>query len=573
MNDPSSMTRADLAQAMRSMESSPRATEEIRHLLRELQRHQLELEMQNRELQEAQQALEESRNRYMELYDFAPMACVSLDERACIQDLNLTGAALLGKDRSYLQGLPFTPFVDPSDVSRFFLHLRQCIAGQTSSTELRLRINGTRLDVRLHSAPIQDGDTRRRVCRTAILDITELRQMHLRLSLAERLATVGTIAAGIAHEINNPLAFLMGNLGLATRAVQAQRPTPEQQASGAPPESHASAEALKALDEAQAGAERIQHIVKDLVTFARPSQAQTLRVNVQQVLELSLKMAMVEIRHRAQIVRDYTEVPEVVADSDRLGQVFLNLLVNAAQAIPEGAAHRNEIRLRLRASEQEVLVQIQDTGEGIRPDVLERVFDPFFSTKQVGQGMGLGLAISHSLVVQMGGTITVESHPGQGSTFSLRLPAVPASQTVPAPQTVPVAPPPPEVPSPSLRHGRILIVDDEPRFGQTLRMTLMPEHEVTYTASAAQALEWIAKGAHYDAILCDLMMPDVTGRQFYETLCNHSPELARRIIFMTGGAYTPTSMDFVARMTNPLISKPFKPAELDKLLAPLLPSA
>ncbi len=551
MSKNSGMTQVDLTRALHSIESDPRASDELRRVLRELQRHQLELEMQNRELQEAQQALEESRNRYMELYDFAPMACVSLNERACIQDLNLTGAALLRKDRTYLQGLPFTPFVDPADVSRFLLHVRRCIAGETLSTELQLRIKGERLDVRLHSAPIQEGGLHRRVCRTAIVDITELRQMQLRLSLSERLATVGTLAAGIAHEINNPLAFLMNSLGLATRAVQAQVPAP--------------AEALKPLADAQLGAERIRDIVKDLVTFARPTEAQTLRVNVQQVLELSLKMAMVEIRHRARIVRDYAEVPEVVADSDRLGQVFLNLLVNAAQAIPEGEAHRNEIRLRLRVSEQAVLVQIQDTGEGIRPDILERVFDPFFSTKNVGKGMGLGLAISHSLVAQMGGTITVESQPGRGSTFSVSLPVATASQARP------VAPPARQAPAPTPRRGRILIVDDEPRFGQTLRMTLVPDHEVTYTPSSVQALEWIEQGAQYDAILCDLMMPEVTGRQLYETLREHSPELARRVIFMTGGAYTPTSMDFVARMSNPLLTKPFKPADLDALLAVLLP--
>ncbi|RYZ40039.1 MAG: PAS domain S-box protein, partial [Myxococcaceae bacterium] len=412
-------TTADrtVTQALHTLENSPNAPEELRGLLRELQRHQLELELQNRELQEAQQALEESRNRYMELYDFAPMACASLDANGCIQDLNLTGANLLGQNRSYLQGLPFTPFVDPVDVGRFFGHLRQCIDGETVSTELRLRIARRQVEVRLVSAPLEDTGSPVRMCRTAIFDITELRQMQVRLSLAERLAAVGTLAAGIAHEVNNPLAFLMGSLSLATHALRAPAPSSVDPELLAVARHHTGAsQALEALGHAQAGAERIQDIVKDLGAFARPTAPRERSVNVEQVLELALKMAMVEIQHRAHVVRDYTPVPEVVADSVRLGQVFLNLLVNAAQAIPEGMASRHEIRVRLRASAEGVFVHIQDTGEGMAPDILEHIFDPFFTTRPMGQGLGLGLAISHNLVSQMNGAITVDSAPDQGST-------------------------------------------------------------------------------------------------------------------------------------------------------------
>jgi signal transduction histidine kinase len=442
--------------------------------------------------------------------------------------------------------------VDSADVSRFLLHVRRSIAGETLRTELRLRIGESRLDVRLHSAPLHD-DGRGRMCRTAILDITELRQMQLRLSLAERLATVGTIAASIAHEINNPLAFLMGNVSLATRMLSASSGLPVEQA-------------LTALAEAQSGAERIQGIVKDLGAFARPPESQSRRVHVQQVLELSLKMAMTEIQHRARVVRDYEEMPEIVADGALLGQVFLNLLVNAAQAIPEGAAQKNEIRVRLRTAEQAVLVQIQDTGEGMPAHVVERLFEPFFTTKPVGKGMGLGLAISHSMASQMGGSITVESQPGRGSTFTVRFPAAPPLRE--APVVLPVRP----SPSAPARRGQILIVDDEPKFGQTLRLLLSTTHEATYTPRATEALAWLQGGRHYDAILCDLMMADVTGKQFYEELLQFSPELARRVIFMTGGAYTPASLDFVMRMTSPLLTKPFRVEDLDKLLAPLLPS-
>ncbi|NOK13253.1 ATP-binding protein [Corallococcus exercitus] len=561
------MTRADLTQAMQALENNPSAPEELRGLLRELQRHQLELEMQNRELQEAQQALEESRNRYMELYDFAPMACVSLDAKACIQDLNLTGAGLLGQDRTHLQGMPFTPFVDPADLGRFFAHVRQCIDGETVSTELRLRIARRRIEVRLHSAPLEDGRLPGRMCRTAIIDITELRQMQVRLSMSERLAVVGTLAAGIAHEINNPLAFLMGSLSLATHALRAPAPATVDAELLASTRHHTGAtQALEALSHAQAGAERIQDIVKDLGTFARPTAPQGRTVDVEQVLELALKMATVEIRHRAHVVRDYVKVPEVVADSVRLGQVFLNLLVNAAQAIPEGTASRHEIRVRLRTSDEGVLVQVQDTGQGIAPDVLEHIFDPFFTTKRMGQGLGLGLAISHSLVAQMNGSISVESTPGGGSTFTVQLPASSAPREVPVARA-------PRYPALTPRRGRILIVDDERSFGVTLRLLLLDVHEADYTPRAKEALEWLREGRRYDAILCDLMMAEVTGRQFHEALREELPEQAQRIIFMTGGAYTPSSREFVEQTTRPLITKPFKREALDALLVPLLPRA
>ncbi|MCY1035204.1 ATP-binding protein [Corallococcus sp. BB11-1] len=567
MDGRSGKKQADLTQALHTLENSPNAPEELRGLLRELQRHQLELELQNRELQEAQQALEESRNRYMELYDFAPMACASLDANGCIQDLNLTGANLLGQNRSYLQGLPFTPFVDPVDVGRFFGHLRQCIDGETVSTELRLRIARRQVEVRLVSAPLEDTGSPVRMCRTAIFDITELRQMQVRLSLAERLAAVGTLAAGIAHEVNNPLAFLMGSLSLATHALRAPAPSSVDPELLAVARHHTGAsQALEALGHAQAGAERIQDIVKDLGAFARPTAPRERSVNVEQVLELALKMAMVEIQHRAHVVRDYTPVPEVVADSVRLGQVFLNLLVNAAQAIPEGMASRHEIRVRLRASAEGVFVHIQDTGEGMAPDILEHIFDPFFTTRPMGQGLGLGLAISHNLVSQMNGAITVDSAPDQGSTFTVRLPAAPSP-------VQPRVPPPPTPPPTPLPRGRILIVDDERSFGATLRLLLMDAHEVTYTPSAKQALEWLREGRRYDAILCDLMMAEVTGKQFHAALREQAPEQALRIIFMTGGAYTPSSREFVEQLTLPLIDKPFKRETLDALLAPLLARA
>jgi signal transduction histidine kinase/CheY-like chemotaxis protein len=549
--DYSDMSRADLLRALESSESAAVERDELKLLLRELQRHQLELELQNRELRESQQALEESRSRYAELYDFAPMACLSLDSRGCIQEINLTGAALLRRERSQLIGRPLSPLVVPADVVPFLQHVRRCFAGESLVTELGLRLGGgKRIKVRLHSAPYNGSLPHARLCRTALIDVTELRQMELRLSVAERLASVGTLAAGVAHEINNPLAFLYNNLELATRGLK-------------PLEGLAPVEKVfQALEDARTGATRIQDIVRDLVAFARPEERSTGQVDIQQVLELAAKMAMGEIRHRARLVRDYGDVPPVAATESRLGQVFLNLLVNAAHAIPEGAAERNEIRLRTRHQGGAVVVEVHDTGRGIPAEELGRIFDPFFTTKPVGQGMGLGLAISHSLVAALGGALSVESEPGQGSVFRVQLPVAPVRQVAPPP-AVPVR-------SSATVRGAVLIVDDEPLLGESLQLLLKEEHEVIRTTRAQEALELIRGGRRFHAILCDLMMAEMTGQQFHEQLARFNPEQSQRIIFMTGGAFTPGTRDFLAKVSNPQLLKPFKLEQLNRLMAPLL---
>jgi PAS domain S-box-containing protein len=546
MSDYATLSRAELAQALESVESTPLAPDYLKHLLRELQRHQLELELQNRDLREAQQQLEESRARYVDLYDFAPMACMSLDSRACIRELNLTGASLLGRERSQLLGQPFVPFVDPPDLSRFLQHVRQCVLGKQVNLELGLRVGQQRFEVRLHSAPFDSGGVQGNLCRTAILDITELRQMQFRLSLTERLATVGTLAAGVAHEINNPLSFLMGHLKHATHQLLREPSTENVEL------------ALKDLTTAWTGAERIRDIVRNLGTFCRPEEGFPSPVDVRQVLDDSVKLAMAELRHRAHLVRDYGNVPNVLADSSRLGQVFLNLLMNAAQALPEGKADQNEIRLRVRAVEEAVVIEVKDTGTGIPPELLGRIFDPFFTTRQVGRGMGLGLSISHGLVTALGGELTVESEVGRGSVFRVRLPMTKLRPT--------------ESPSPSPsrrespRRGRLLIVDDELAVAQSLQLLLEPEHDVTLARDGREALEQLRGGVRYDAILCDLMMPEMTGNQFHEELSRILPEQAARIIFMTGGAFTPETRTFLERVTNLKLLKPFTKEELDRFL-------
>ena len=350
---------------------------------------------------------------------------------------------------------------------------------------------------------------------------------------------MGALAAGVGHEINNPLAYVIANLDFIAADLLsfAENPAP------------ARLTGLKeAIGDARQGAERIRRIVRDLKVFSRGNDDERGPKDIHQILESSTSMAWNEIRHRARLVKDFGRIPPVDGNESRLGQVFVNLLVNAAHAIREGQAESNEIRLVTRLDgENRVVVEVRDTGCGIPPDVLARVFDPFFTTKPVGVGTGLGLSICRSIIAGLGGDISVESVVGKGTTFRVALPVAHLATAEPAPVTKPVA---------SCRRGRILIVDDEPMIGAALRRVLSPEHDVDVVTSGRAALEQRAKGNEYDVIFSDLMMPKMTGMDLHGELQKVSPEQAARIVFLTGGAFTQRAREFLELVQNQYIEKP-----------------
>jgi CheY-like chemotaxis protein len=283
-------------------------------------------------------------------------------------------------------------------------------------------------------------------------------------------------------------------------------------------------------------------------------------VDLHVALERSVKIAQHQLEHRARVVRCYGELPEVRGDEGQLGQVFLNLLVNAAQAIPEGAAERHEVRITTRVGpDGGAEVEISDTGRGMSPEELGRAFDPFFTTKVAG--LGLGLAIAHGTVRALGGALTAESTVGRGSTFRVCLPPAPAAL---APE-VPPSPPAPE----ATERLRILVVDDDVNFGKSLGTMLRFDHEVVVHPHARRALEQLREDAAFDVVLCDVMMPEMTGRDFYEELEQVAPALRARVIFMTGGAFTPAMRAFLDRVPNGRVTKPFRQAELEQCIRTL----
>lgn len=378
----------------------------------------------------------------------------------------------------------------------------------------------------------------------------EKKKMQEQLLISDRMATVGLLAAGVAHEINNPLAILASNLDLV--AQQVSQLTADKPRDGSPDASASRlADLAESLGDAREAAERVRLIVRDLKVLSRSGDAVSHNlVDIRGVLESAIRMASNEVRHRARLTRAYADVPPVYGNESRLGQVFLNLIVNAAHAIPEGHAETNEIKFVIRMEAPgRVAVEIHDTGAGIPDDALPHIFDSFFTTKAATAGTGLGLAICRRIIAEHDGEISVQSQVGVGTVFRTLLPA--ASQ-----QAAGSSAEPPAVVAG--RRGRILAVDDEPMLCSVIQKILGADHDVTTITSAKEALRMVGEGARYDLILCDLMMPEMTGMDFHARLTQLAPDQAAKFIFMTGGAFTEGTRTFLADARNVSIEKPFR---------------
>ncbi|MFZ5891656.1 MAG: ATP-binding protein [Myxococcota bacterium] len=375
---------------------------------------------------------------------------------------------------------------------------------------------------------------------------------------ADRLMALGTLAAGIAHDINNPLTYVLGSLEYVERALSEAR---DQEAGGTAVLGQGMVEALM---NAREGAERVRHIVRDLMTFARPIADTKQLVDVESVLDSMVSLAWNEIRHRARLVKRYARVPAVEGDESRLGQVFLNLIVNAAQAIDAGALPDGAITLSTAVEGDHVVIEVADTGTGIEKTDLPHVFEPFFTTKPAGKGNGLGLTICRTIVASHGGDIRVSSDDGKGSTFRVSLPV---AKRVPTQRD--------EAPTSSdarAKRSRILVIDDEPLLGQTLTYAFAGRHDLVLATSGREAIRRLGEDADYDLVLCDLMMPDVSGPKVFEVVEQEHPELVPRFAFMTGGAFTERAQEFLERYPGRRIDKPFTISEIEQLLADLASS-
>jgi two-component system cell cycle sensor histidine kinase/response regulator CckA len=502
----------------------------------------------------AEEALRQSEEQYRQIVETTSDGIIQLDRADVIVFANHPAAEMLGYQPSEMVGKPFS-LVTVADKTEASQTPRQTRLGANASWDGSLRRrDGAEVVVSMTSTPIVGGDAER-VGRIAVIrDVTERRKLQSQLMVSDRMASVGTMAAGVAHEINNPLAAVLANLDYIAESLVRLTGSERGPMSYAARDAWIREEVKPSLDDAREAAERVRFIVRDLKMFSRsPSEERTGPVNVKAIMESSLRMAWNEVRHRARLAKNYGVIPDVDANEARLGQVFLNLIVNAAQAMPEGRAEENEIRVSTRLEGDQVIVEVRDTGAGIPAENLTRIFDAFFTTKGVGEGSGLGLAICYRIVKDIGGDLTVESEVGVGTVFRVSLPVAKAEaiETVALPPTTPAA-----------RRGRILLVDDEEMVIRALTRILSRGNDVVSTLAAKDALARCERGEEFDLILCDLMMPIMTGMELYHELVRVAPEQAKRMIFVTGGAFTEKARTFLSETLKEHIEKPFNAANL-----------
>ena len=374
-----------------------------------------------------------------------------------------------------------------------------------------------------------------------VRDVTLRHELQGRLALADRMSSLGTLAAGVAHEINNPLALVMSNLELAAR-----RP----------------GESERFVRSAIEGAGRVRDIVRDLRVFAKPEPETPEPVDLGEVISSSVALARGKVQTRARLETELESVPLVAAGHGKLGQVVLNLIINAFEALPEErGAGENRIVVRLRRAGDKIRLEVEDNGAGIAPAVRARLFEPFFTTRAGHGGSGLGLAVVHDIVSHSGGTIEVISELGRGALFRVELP--PADPVL--------APAAGETAKLDSRGARILVVDDEPALLRALAETLSADgHEVVSAGSGRAAMAIIDRDDGFDLVLCDLMMPDGSGADVHAHIVRDHPGLAANVVFMTAGTFRSEMRSFLGSSGNRCLHKPFCLDELSDLVADAL---
>ena len=374
---------------------------------------------------------------------------------------------------------------------------------------------------------------------------------RLPTTTAAKLVSLGAVASGVAHDINNPLAYVLSNLG----HVIEQLPKLAQAndvGSRVP-------ELVRNLEEARGGAERVRRVARDLGLFLRVNDEAPEIIDVPQLLEACVSVAWNDIRHRAELTRDYGQLPPLSARPSQLGHALLNLLLNAVQSIQEGQARQHRVELTTYAGANgSAVIEIADSGANLAEQVQPHRFDPLFLKRDGAGAASLGLAIAKQIVSEHGGTLDIEPRSGRGKCVRVVLPKAERRELEAAVAS--------GRPTRALARARVLIVDDEASVARALARLIGPDHDVQIESDGRAAIRRICS-EDYDVVFCDIMMPDVTGMDVHETVRSRRPGAERVLVFMTGGAFTARAHDFRKSVPNRFIDKPFDLSVVRGLLA------
>ena len=487
----------------------------------------------------AQDTLARSEARYRHLVESASDAIVTLDANGRFTTVNHAAENISGYRRDELVGQWFAPMLPDDDLPKALAHFQQALAGETGLFDSQFyRKDGEVRTISItYSTPQKDEEV---LC--LIRDVTDQKMLQEQLIQSEKMSAIGQLVSGVAHELNNPLAGIsaFAQLLLAEKRF--------------PPDQRTAAETI------YSEARRASRIVQNLLTFARQHKAEKGPTAINQVLDDTLELRGYELRVRGiDVRREYDEsLPDTMADAHQLQQVFLNLITNAEQAMEKSDGHHHRLTVRTRRATDAVRIEIEDTGGGIPPNLVERIFNPFFTTKPTGSGTGLGLSISLGIVREHEGRIWAENAQQSGARFIVELP-----MTEPRASGEFTAVAPVHLVGDSLR---ILVVDDEASVRVSLQRYLAGRgHEVETTASGQDALARL-RGGSYDAVIVDMRMPDLSGEQLFERLRSDDPAHAERVIFTTGDLVNEQMRRFLDGTGRPCVAKPFEFASFDQAL-------
>ena len=514
---------------------------EVRKLAHELQVYQIELEMQNEELRKSSNELEDSRDRYSRLYDFAPIGYLTISEKGLILEANLTFALMLGMERGSLIKKQLSTFITREDQDIFYLYHKQVlITKKQEMCELRMmKKDGKQFHAQLESEIVLDHNDHQ--CRIIVSDITERKKMEEALIQSEKLKSLGILTAGISHEFNNLLAVILGSAELLNAGFEDDQELKN---------------GLSAIIKASYdGAE----IVKGLLSYVK-SQGKDISefifFDIRPLLIEAINFTTLRWKNMAQAKGiDYKidregmrEIPEVLCNTTELREVFTNIINNALDAMPDGG----RLSFSTSSNEDTVFICISDTGIGMSEDVKKNIFDPFFTTRRP-LGTGLGLSISYGIITRHGGKIEVESEDGKGTTFNLSLP-------IRKDVVQKVVPPEPDRRA-VVRKLRILVVDDNVEVCEIMYGVLARGgHDVKTVDDGVEAIALAGK-EEYDLVLCDLLMPKIHGYDVIKAI--KRLDKIPKIGIMTGWNEKLKPMGEDCKVDF-ILKKPFKHAELAK---------
>jgi signal transduction histidine kinase/DNA-binding response OmpR family regulator len=525
----------------------------------EVHRHNHELAEKvverTRQLEELAGELRIERDALRETFDVFQDGLLLLDANGCVLVENTAGRRLLDQSPLTPQPRAGSDTQDGSPAKSFSESLAEFVreAIRQNATYIRtLTWRGRQLDVRAN--PAAGGRAL-----VYVRDVTEERDRELRRLQSEKLASIGMLAAGVAHEINNPASFVLANVdslaGILRKVDETLRA--ENVYSSNSGLANLLFDAMTVVQESKEGMARIHRIARDLHSFSRVDDDANALSDVNSAVDSALTMLRSELRYRATVERSLRATQVVRASAARLGQVFLNLLLNAAHALAALHPRRNRLYVRSRDEGGHVIVEIEDNGPGIPADILPRIFESFFTTKPPDLGTGLGLPISLDIVRRAGGDLVAESEPGRGAVFRVRLPAaigIPQVKT----RTVPSLR--------AIQRRRVLAIDDEALLLKAFQRMLISHHDIETKLGARAALRCFGQDRRFDVVLCDLQMPDMSGVELYAAVKQQWPELAERFIFITGGAFSAEARRFLEEPNIACINKPFQLRELLELI-------